>query len=223
VKPARSRQPAQQSVAARRQAAQVGRILSEAFPDAHCELDFRSPFELLVATVLSAQCTDQRVNQVTPTLFAAYPDARALGAADLEEIEALIRPVGLYRSKAQSLQGIGAALATRFGGAVPRTMQELVTLPGVGRKTANVVLGEAFGVPAISVDTHVGRTARRLGWTAEQDPEKVEGVIGRLFPPDQWTALSTRLIFLGRRVCHSRRPECGRCALAELCPSAIPA
>ncbi|MDR1117686.1 MAG: endonuclease III [Bifidobacteriaceae bacterium] len=198
----------------------VAEILAEAFPDAHCELDFENPFELLIATVLSAQCTDERVNQVTPTLFAAFPDAAALAGADAEQIEAIIRPLGLFRAKTKAVLGIGAAVTRRFDGLVPGTLEELTSLPGVGRKTANVVLGNAFGVPALAVDTHVGRVARRLGWTAEEDPGKVESGIGQLFPPKMWTMLSHRLIFQGRRVCHARKPACGACRVAALCPSA---
>lgn len=207
-------------LATRRQARLAGEILAEAFPDAHCELDFRDPLELLVATVLSAQCTDARVNQVTPGLFAAFPGAAAYAAADVAQIEELIRPLGLYRAKAAALKGIGQGLVERFGGRVPRTMGELASLPGVGRKTANVVLGNAFGVPGIAVDTHVGRVARRLGWTGQEAPDKVEADIAGLFPRGQWVDLSNRLIFHGRQVCHARRPDCANCRLAGLCPSA---
>ncbi|MDR3107889.1 MAG: endonuclease III [Bifidobacteriaceae bacterium] len=199
----------------------AGDELTRVFPDAHCELDFRDPLELLVATVLSAQCADERVNQVTPGLFAAFPDAAAYGAADVTQIEELIRSLGLYRAKAAALKGIGQALVERFAGAVPRTLEELTSLPGVGRKTANVVLGNAFGVPGITVDTHVGRVARRLGWTAEEDPRRVEDDIAALFPREQWIDLCHRLIFQGRQVCHARRPRCDQCRLAELCPSAL--
>jgi endonuclease-3 len=207
-------------LATARQAQEVDRVLGEAFPDAHCELDFTSPLELLVATVLSAQTTDARVNTVTPALFAAYPDALAYAQADPVQIEELIKTIGLYRNKARSLRGIGQALTERFDGEVPRTLQELTTLPGVGRKTANVVLGNVFGVPGITVDTHVGRLARRLGWTASDKPDQVERDIAALFPPEDWVMLCHRLIFEGRRVCHSRRPECGQCPVRALCPSA---
>ncbi|GAA1651273.1 endonuclease III [Georgenia ruanii] len=205
--------------AAREQAAAVNELLAQAWPDAHIELDFSTPLELLVATVLSAQTTDVRVNQVTPGLFAAYPDAAAYAGARREDLEEILRPLGFYRSKAAALQGIGAALVERFGGEVPASLDELVTLPGVGRKTANVVLGNAFGTPGITVDTHVGRLARRLGWTDQKDPVKVEARIAELLPPEEWTMACHRLIFHGRRVCHSRRPACGACVVAELCPS----
>ncbi|MDR1189328.1 MAG: endonuclease III [Bifidobacteriaceae bacterium] len=210
----------QGGLATRRQARLVGEILAQTFPDAHCQLDFRSPLELLIATVLSAQCTDERVNQVTPALFTAFPDAAGYATADLTQLEELIRSLGLYRAKAAAIKGIGVALDERFDGQVPRTLAELTSLPGVGRKTANVVLGNAFGLPGITVDTHVGRLARRLGWTGQKDANKVEADIAALFPPEQWTDLCNRLIFQGRQVCHSRKPACAACRLAELCPSA---
>ncbi|RPF27168.1 MULTISPECIES: endonuclease III [Georgenia] len=205
--------------AARAQALEVDRRLTLAWPDAHCELDFRTPLELLVATVLSAQTTDKRVNAVTPELFARYPDAGSYAGADRAELEDLLRPLGFFRAKAQSLMGLGAALVADHDGVVPGTLAELVRLPGVGRKTANVVLGNAFGVPGITVDTHVGRLARRLGWTEEKDPVKVESRMAELLPAEVWTMACHRLIFHGRRVCHSRRPACGACVLADLCPS----
>jgi endonuclease-3 len=207
-------------LAGRRGAELAAKILAEAFPDAHTELDHRSPLELLLATVLSAQCTDRRVNMVTPALFAAFPSAQALAAADVTQIEELIRSLGLFQTKAAALKGIGKALSERFDGQVPSNLADLVSLPGVGRKTANVVLGNAFGVPGIAVDTHVGRVARRLGWTASEDAVKVERELGELFDPAEWVALSNRLIFLGRHVCHARKPACGECRLAFLCPSA---
>jgi endonuclease-3 len=197
----------------------MGRILAEAYPDAHCELDFRTPYELLVATILSAQCTDVRVNMVTPALFAAYPTPAALAAADRAELEATIMPTGFFRSKATSLLGMSARIVEAYGGEVPARLEELVTLPGVGRKTANVVLGNAFGVPGITVDTHVGRLTRRFGWTTQEDPDKVEAEVGALFPRREWTDLSHRLIWHGRRICHARTPACGACPLAGLCPS----
>lgn len=202
-----------------RTARHMGRTLAEAYPDAATELEFTTPLELLVATVLSAQSTDQRVNAVTPALFARYPDAAAYAAADRAELESLIATVGLYRSKAASIQGLAQAICDDHGGEVPRTMEELVALPGVGRKTANVVLGNAFGVPGIAVDTHVGRVARRLGWTQEQDPVKVEADLTELFPASEWTDLSHRLILHGRRVCHARKPDCAHCPLSSACPS----
>ncbi|MFC7404417.1 endonuclease III [Georgenia alba] len=205
--------------AAKEQALAVDALLAEEWPDARCELDFTNPLELLVATVLSAQTTDKRVNQVTPALFAAYPDAAAYAAARREDLEEILRPLGFFRAKAASLQGLAAALVADHAGEVPDTLEELVRLPGVGRKTANVVLGNAFGIPGITVDTHVGRLARRLAWSREKDAVKVEKDIAALLPPEEWTMACHRLIFHGRRVCHSRRPACGACVLAGLCPS----
>ncbi|MBS2962760.1 endonuclease III [Actinocrinis puniceicyclus] len=202
-----------------RRARRINRVLAEIYPDAHCELDFGSAFQLLCSVVLSAQTTDVRVNLTTPALFARYPAAEDMAAADPVELEQLIKPTGFYRNKAKSLLGLAAAVCDRFGGEVPRTLEELITLPGVGRKTANVVLGNAFGVPGITVDTHFGRLARRFGWTRQEDPVKVESEVGALFPRAEWTMLSHRLIFHGRRVCHSRRPACGACPVAPLCPS----
>ena len=202
-----------------RRARKINRELAEIYPDAHCELDFESPFQLIVAVVLSAQCTDVRVNLTTPALFARYPTADEMAVADPAELEELVRPTGFYRNKAKSLLGLSVAVRDRFGGKVPGTLDELVTLPGVGRKTANVVLGNAFGVPGITVDTHFGRLSRRFGWTDEEDPVKVEHIVGALFPKREWTMLSHRMIFHGRRVCHARRPACGACPIAALCPS----
>ena len=202
-----------------RRARRTAATLAAAHPDAHCELVFSTPLELLVATVLSAQTTDVRVNSVTPALFARYRRAADYAAADREELEALIQPAGFFRTKAAHLTNLGRALEERFGGEVPRTLEELVTLPGVGRKTANVVLGNAFGVPGITVDTHVGRLSRRFGWTGHLDPVKVEADLADLFEPRDWTMLSHRLIFHGRRVCFARRPACGACPVARLCPS----
>ena len=190
-----------------------------AFPEAHCELDFTSPLELAVATILSAQSTDKRVNLTTPAVFARYPTALAYAQADRAELEELIHPTGFFRNKASSLIGLGQALIERFEGEVPATMAELVTLPGVGRKTANVILGNAFGVPGITVDTHFGRLVRRWRWTAEEDPVKVEHAVGELIERREWTMLSHRVIFHGRRVCHARKPACGVCLLAKDCPS----
>jgi endonuclease III len=208
-----------QGVALTRRARKVYRGLLELYPYAHCELDFQTPLQLLVATVLSAQTTDVRVNQVTPTLFARYPDAAALAAADRAELEALIQPTGFFRAKSDTLMKLGAALLERFDGEVPPRLDDLVTLPGVGRKTANVVLGNAFGIPGITVDTHFGRLARRFGWTQETDPVRVEHEVGALFPKRDWTMLSHLLIFHGRRTCHARKPACGACPVASLCPS----
>jgi endonuclease-3 len=197
----------------------MGRILGETYPDAHCELDFDSPYQLLVATILSAQCTDVRVNMVTPNVFTAYPTAADLAAADRAELEAMIESTGFFRAKSASLQGMAARLVDAHGGQVPGRLKDLVTLPGVGRKTANVVLGNAFGVPGITVDTHFGRLSRRFGWTTADDPEKVEAEVGSLFPRSDWTALSHRMIWHGRRICFARTPACGACPLAQLCPS----
>lgn len=206
-------------VALTRRARKMYRLLHERYPYAHCELDFTTPLELLVATVLSAQTTDARVNLVTPTLFARYPTAADYAAADRAEMETIIASTGFFRAKTHSLVSLGAALVERFGGEVPRRLADLVTLPGVGRKTANVVLGNAFGTPGITVDTHVGRLVRRFGWTAEEDPVKVEHALGALIQKRDWTMLSHVLIFHGRRTCHARRPACGACPLARMCPS----
>ncbi|TQL52288.1 endonuclease III [Ornithinicoccus hortensis] len=197
----------------------MAKILAGRYPDAHCELDFQDPYQLLVATVLSAQTTDVRVNSITPTLFARFPDATALAGADRTELETIVQPTGFFRAKSDSLLKLGAALVERYDGQVPGRLKDLVTLPGVGRKTANVVLGNAFGVPGITVDTHFGRLVRRFGWTAEEDPVKVEHAVGALFPRKEWTQLSHTLIFHGRRTCHARRPACGACPVARLCPS----
>jgi endonuclease-3 len=202
-----------------RRARRINRELAGLYPDAHCELDFTSPLELAVATILSAQCTDKRVNEVTPALFRRYRTAADYAGADRAELEELIRPTGFFRNKTASLIGLGAALVERYDGQVPRRLVDLVALPGIGRKTANVILGNAFGVPGITVDTHFGRLARRFGWTDEGDPVKVESIVGELIPKAEWTMLSHRLIFHGRRVCHSRTPACGACGIARLCPS----
>jgi len=202
-----------------RRARLINRTLAATYPAAHCELDFSTPLELLVATILSAQSTDKRVNSVTPTLFARYPDAVALAGADRAEMEALITPTGFFRSKTDTLIKLGAALVEGFDGEVPDKLEDLVTLPGVGRKSANVVLGNAFGVPGITVDTHVGRLARRFGWTTETDPERAEYDIATLFPKRDWTQLCHNVIWHGRRRCHARNPACGACPVARLCPS----
>lgn len=202
-----------------RRARRMYRELVELYPDAHCELNFTTPLELLVATILSAQCTDKRVNQVTPALFSRYPDAEGYASARREEMEEVIRPLGFFRSKTNSLIGLGQALCEQHGGEVPGNLSDLVKLPGVGRKTANVLLGNAFGVPGITVDTHFGRLVRRFGWTAEDDPVKVEHAVGALFPAKDWTMLSHRVVWHGRRVCHARKPACGACGLAAMCPA----
>jgi endonuclease-3 len=202
-----------------RRARKVNRVLAETYPDARCELDFADPFQLLVVTVLSAQTTDKRVNTASPALFAAYPDAKAMAAADRAHLEQLVGPLGFFRAKTESLLKLSAALVERHGGEVPPRLTDLVGLPGVGRKTANVVLGNAFGIPGITVDTHFGRLARRFGWTEETDPVKVEHEVGALFPKKDWTLLSHHLIWHGRRRCHARNPACGACPVARLCPS----
>ncbi|HET6168236.1 MAG TPA: endonuclease III [Marmoricola sp.] len=202
-----------------RRARKVDRVLAQTYPDATIELDFEDPFQLLVVTVLSAQTTDRRVNAVRPTLFAAYPDAKAMAAASREDLERIIGPLGFFRAKTESLLKLSAALVERYDGQVPPRLDDLVTLPGVGRKTANVVLGNGFGVPGITVDTHFGRLVRRLGWTTETDPVKTEHAIGALFPKRDWTMLSHHLIWHGRRVCHAKKPACGACTVARWCPS----
>jgi endonuclease-3 len=202
-----------------RRARKIDRMLGETYPDAKCELDFDNPFELLVVTVLSAQTTDKRVNAVRPTLFAAYPDAEAMAAGDRDKLEQIIGPLGFFRAKTESLLKLSAALVEHHGGQVPPRLDDLVKLPGVGRKTANVVLGNAFGIPGITVDTHFGRLARRFRWTAETDPVKVEHAVGALFPKRDWTMLSHHLIWHGRRICHAQKPACGACPIARQCPS----
>ena len=197
----------------------INRALAQTYPDADIELDFETPLQLLVATILSAQSTDKRVNMVTPGVFARYPDAAALAAADRAELEELIKPTGFFRAKSDSLIKLGSALEERFDGDVPPRLADLVTLPGVGRKTANVVLGNAFGIPGITVDTHVGRLSRRFGWTTQHDPEKVEADIAALFPKRDWTQLCQNMIWHGRRCCHARNPACGACPVARWCPS----
>jgi endonuclease III len=206
-------------VALTRQARRINRELAELYPDAHCELDFTNALELSVATILSAQCTDRRVNEVTPALFRRYPTAEAYAGADRAELEEMIRSTGFFRNKTNSIMGLGRALVERYNGEVPSTLTELVSLPGFGRKTANVVLGNAFGVPGLTIDTHFGRLARRWAWTTNTDPVKVEQDVAALIPAQEWTILSHRVIWHGRRVCHARKPACGACAIANLCPS----
>ena len=215
----RARAGEESPVALTRRARRMHRALLERYPYAHCELDFQTPLQLLVATVLSAQTTDVMVNSVTPTLFSRWPTAEALAGADREEMEVVLRPTGFFRAKTNSVITLSAAIVERFGGEVPGRLEDLVTLPGVGRKTANVVLGNAFGVPGITVDTHFGRLVRRFAWTSETDPVKVEHAVGSLFPKRDWTMLSHLLIFHGRRTCHARKPACGACPVARWCPA----
>ena len=202
-----------------RRARRIDRELARLYPDARIELNFTSPLELLVAAILSAQTTDRRVNEVTRVLFARYRTAADYAGADQAELEKIIEPTGYFRAKAKTLIRLGQALCDRFGGEVPDTLEELVTLPGVGRKTANVVLGDAFGKPSIVVDTHFARLARRFGWTGQTDPDKIEHDVAALLPRREWTAASHRVIWHGRRVCHARRPACGACGVARWCPS----
>lgn len=200
-------------------ASEITDRLAEIYPDSTCALNHRNAFELLVATVLSAQTTDERVNQVTPVLFDQFPDAQAMADAPLEVLEDILRPLGFFRSKAKSLNGLSVSLRDDHDGVVPGNLDELVKLPGVGRKTANVVLGNAFDIPGITVDTHVGRLSRRWGWTRETDPVKAEMELAKLLPPEIWTITCHRVIDHGRQICHSRNPECGACPLSDLCPS----
>jgi endonuclease-3 len=227
--PAARKGPGQRAPGARRidpanlraHANAVYEALATLYPDAHCELDYRNPFQLLVATILSAQCTDRRVNMVTPTLFAKYPAPAALAAARQEDLEEIIRSTGFFRNKARNLIAMAGAVVDRHGGEVPASMADLVRLPGVGRKTANVVLGNACGInEGVVVDTHVQRLVARLGLTKETDPVKIEHVLMDLFQRDRWTLLSHLLIWHGRRVCDARKPRCGDCVLAARCPSA---
>jgi endonuclease III len=202
-------------------ALEVLRRITELYPDATCSLDWETPLQLLVATILSAQCTDERVNQVTPALFARFPDAASFAAGPLEEIEALVRSTGFYRNKAKNIQAACDRIVTVYGGEVPASMAELITLPGAARKTANVVLAHAFGINAgVTVDTHVRRLCRRLGLTKQDDPKKIEQDLMKLIPQPDWENWSIRLIYHGRAVCDARRPACDRCTLADLCPSA---
>ena len=205
-----------------RRARRVNRVLAETYPDARCELDFTDPFELLIATVLSAQTTDRRVNAITPTLFRAYPDAFALAAADPDAVETILKPTGFFRAKTKSVLGLSAALVERHEGVVPGRLEDLVKLPGVGRKTAFVVLGNAFDVPGLTVDTHFARLIRRLGWVPPEiaaDPVKAEHAVAAIFPRKDWTMLSHHLIWHGRRCCHAKKPACGACPVAHWCPA----
>ncbi|MDH6214696.1 endonuclease-3 [Streptomyces pseudovenezuelae] len=202
-----------------RRARRIDRELAEVFPYAHPELDFENPFQLVVATVLSAQTTDLRVNQTTPALFAKYPTPEDLAAANPEEVEEILRPTGFFRAKTKSVIGLSKGLVEQFGGEVPGRLEDLVKLPGVGRKTAFVVLGNAFGRPGITVDTHFQRLVRRWQWTDQTDPDKIEAAVGALFPKSDWTDLSHHVIWHGRRICHARKPACGACPIAPLCPA----
>jgi len=203
----------------RKRAIKLYRALSKLYPNVHCELNFKSPLQLLIATVLSAQCTDKRVNAVTPTLFERYKSVEDFAGANLRELQGLVKSTGFYRAKAKNIKGLSAKILKDYEGEVPNKLEELVKLPGVGRKTANVVLGHAFNTPGITVDTHFGRLSRRFGWTKETDPVKVEFEVMSLVPEKEWTNLSQRMIWHGRRVCHSRRPACAACPIASLCPS----
>ena len=201
------------------EAREIFKVLTKTYPHATCELDFKNPLQLVVASVLSAQCTDKRVNQVTPALFKRYKKANDYAKAPLAEIEEFIYSAGFYHAKARHLKGLGRKLVEEFDGEVPSNIEDLITLPGVGRKTANVVLGHAFDIPGITVDTHFGRLSRRFGWTTSMDPVKVEHEVGELIPQKEWTNLSQRMIWHGRRICHSRKPACGVCPVAKICPS----
>ena len=202
-----------------RRARRINRLLGETYPDARCELDFTSPWQLLVVTVLSAQTTDKRVNTVSPALFARYPGPAELAAADRADVEAIIAPTGFFRAKTQSITRLAADVLERFDGEVPPRLEDLVSLPGVGRKTANVVLTDGFDIPGITVDTHFARLSQRFGWTTETNPVTIEHEVGSLFPKRDWRLLNHRLIWHGRRRCHARRPACGACPLARLCPA----
>jgi endonuclease-3 len=202
----------------RTRAGRIVRTLARLYPDAHCALHYSNPLQLLIATILSAQCTDERVNRITPALFARYPDAHSFATADRAELEKLIKPTGFFRNKAKNIIACCTQLMELHGGEVPRTMEELVPLPGIGRKTANVILGNSFGVPGIPVDTHVGRLSQRMGLSVHSDPVKIERDLMELVPRKEWTMFGHRMIFHGRQVCHARKPLCGTCALAKICP-----
>ena len=217
AKPARTKRPTKVELPAH--AKVILRGLKKDYPVAVCELTHESPFQLLAATILSAQCTDARVNMTTPALFAAYPTAETMAVADISHVEQLVKSTGFYASKAKNLIGMANAVMTRFGGQVPTAIEDLVTLPGVGRKTANVVRSVVFNLPGLPVDTHVLRLSKRLGLTREDDPVKVEYALNALLPPVEWGEFSLRLILHGRRVCDARKPKCGECRLAEICPS----
>jgi endonuclease-3 len=203
---------------ARHRAFRIQKALAELYPDAHCALHYADPLQLLVATILSAQCTDERVNKVTPTLFSRFPDAEAYASADVGELERMIQSTGFFRNKARNIRACCRILVKKHGGQVPQTMEELVPLPGVGRKTANVILGNAFEIPGIPVDTHVGRLSRRMGLSEHDDPVKVESDLMELIPKDEWTMFGHRMIFHGRQVCQARKPKCDACVLKKICP-----
>jgi endonuclease-3 len=203
----------------RKEARAIYRVLTKTYPEIRCELDFKNPLQLIVATILSAQCTDKRVNKVSPALFSKYKNAQAYAGAALADLEDLIFQTGFYRAKARHIKAMATKLVEEFDSQVPATLEELITLQGVGRKTANVVLGHAFDIPGITVDTHFGRLSRRFGWTTSKDPVKVEFQVGELIPQREWTNLSQRMIWHGRRICHSRKPACGACPVSKLCPS----
>jgi len=205
--------------AKKKRAGVMYKVLCKRYPNVRCELDFQTPFQLLVATVLSAQCTDKRVNQVTPALFKKFGTPKKMAGAKILKLEDLIHSTGFYHAKARNIKGLSEKLMHEFAGIVPNNLEDLVTLPGVGRKTANVVLGHAFDIPGITVDTHFGRLSRRFKWTTSDDPVKVEHAVGELIIQKEWTNLSQRMIWHGRRICHSRKPACGACPLADLCPS----
>ncbi|GAA0545324.1 endonuclease III [Paractinoplanes ferrugineus] len=219
VVPSAKRFARETPIGRKRRARKMAKVLAETHPDAHCELDFTTPLELAVATILSAQTTDVRVNQVTPTLFKRYVTAADYAAADRAEMEELLRPTGFFRAKTDSLIKLGHALLDKHDGVLPGKLDELVALPGIGRKTANVILGNAFGVPGLTVDTHFRRLTNRFGWVLEEDPVKIEFLVADLIEKRDWTMLSHRVIFHGRRVCHARKPACGACTLAAMCPS----
>jgi endonuclease-3 len=210
---------AETPVGRKRRARKMARLLAETHPDAHCELDFETPLQLAVATILSAQCTDKKVNEVTPVVFRKWRTAADYAAADRAEMETILRPTGFFRAKTDSLIKLGQALLDRYDGELPGKLVDLVSLPGIGRKTANVILGNAFDVPGITVDTHFRRLVNRFGWVHEEDPVKIEFLVADLIEKRDWTMLSHRIIFHGRRVCHARKPACGACTLASMCPS----
>ena len=207
------------SVRKKLRAKAIYKILSKTYPNVRCELDYKNPYQLLIATVLSAQCTDKRVNQTTPTLFKKYNSIKKMASADIRDLQRLVKSTGFYRAKAKNIKLLSDKILTDFNGKVPSNIEDLITLPGVGRKTANVVLGHGFNIPGITVDTHFGRLSRRFGWSDKKDPVKVEFEVSNLIPEKEWTNLSQRLIWHGRRVCHSRKPACGACVLAKLCPA----